>query len=172
MDDQQQFHMTIVTRKRRSDPLQPAAPASENAGHSAHSHHSHGDGQGHHSSGSGAHHSHRHYQDYGTVDLGSLKDSHPAPETCTAPGENGVPAAEAPDRELTQREFLEKYSPVLDRKYRKRSRSKFSLPVILIVVLLAVALLLAFLLPGKSGAGEGAPETLEALDTVDVAAID
>ena len=113
MQEDNQFHLTVVTQKRRHDPNPEETSASKRTEHrSGHS----GQHRAHHSGASHTHH--RHYEDYGTVELGTLKAGRQetAQELMHAAPSNGQ----------LQREFLDKYDPVLSRRFSTRNRNKLT----------------------------------------------
>ena len=172
MSEETQFQMTIVTQKRRphgsGEGEDQTRGASEHRHPSESEHHSHSaEGRQHrHSEGGngsrdGAHSSsrRRHYQDYGTVDLGNLNEPRPKTEP-----ERSVPAE--PSKGAVQREFYDRYDAVLSRRYAKRSRSA-------VVRILAIALLMALIVVvswiGISVLGEETGETLARPDVETIA---
>jgi hypothetical protein len=188
MPEEPQFHMTVVTQKRRRRP-DPVAEALEQARNSAaaressdggrsgddrgeytgerhhqhgehHSehHHSGGDrsGEHHHSEHRSEHHGEHHhsehrrrYQDFGSVNLGSMEDGRPAVV-------EELPEA-APSKGQIQREFYDKYDSVLNRRYATRNKAKANRVLIIVLV---VAFVLIVSLIGIGSIGQDA-ETLE-----------
>ena len=169
MPEESQFHMTVVTQKRvprhepdkarvgkDEKPTPGEAPAAavrgEHHGHpERHEHHAH-----HGQQGSDAHR--RHYNDFGTVDLGSLEEPLP-----TAPFATDDPAA--PSQGQLQKEFYDKYDTVLTRRYQTRNRKKTNR------ILVIVGLLLVILVLSLFGIGALQEQTAETLSKPDVETI-
>ena len=166
MDEAPKYHMTIVREKRRPrhsrapDPAaedrrsrdaaafgaEPMDSSSEASGreHAQKSRRSH--------SGSGRR---RHYSDYGTVDLGAI-----------SPDAGEVPApVRSQGRE--QREFMEKYSPVLNRKYRSRETGGAKSWALIIGSIL-IALLLIYFVFFRSAAEPDTAPSVETIPVIDI----
>ncbi len=151
MPEESQFHMTVVTQKRvprhhaeQKLTQEANAPGTgENPAEGAHrpqqDSHSRRDGAGTHHTHSGSHSEHRRrsYNDFGTLDLGSLEDQKPEAKTAAAP-------ASAPTNGQLQKEFLDKYNTVLNRRYHIRNRKKTVRILAIIALILAVFLLSMF----------------------------
>ena len=158
MDEAPNFHMTIVTKKRRSrsgGSADPGGSPREGGAQPASSRGSAGEtARSPRRSGHSGSHRHR-YDDYGTVDLGAIS---PVDAASVQPHEQG----------RQQREFLEKYSPVLNRKYKKgKGISQFT--VIAGVVLIALLMLVFFMLRSpKEDSGEPRQETIQVIDINDL----
>lgn len=107
---------------------------------------------------------HRHYQDFGTVNLGSMDGQH---------GENAAsrPAPEGPSRGERQQEFFNKYDAALQRRYSTRNRGKL-IRILMISLLSALIVILSLLL--LTGLRDSAEETLAKpeLETIPVASLD
>lgn len=180
MSEETRFQMTIVTQKRRPRGENEGEAARPGEGEQRHStegerHHHSAEGEHHHHSSQSERHGHsegghsregahagsrrRHYQDYGTVDLGNLNGPRPKTEP-----ERSVPAE--PSKGAVQREFYDRYDAVLSRRYAKRSRSA-------VVRILAIALLMALIVVvswiGISVLGEETGETLARPDVETIA---
>ncbi|MBR4700794.1 MAG: hypothetical protein IKP19_03765 [Oscillospiraceae bacterium] len=176
MDQPSQFHMTVVTRKRREGPSgsrQSPAPGPNEAGqhsqaeerrHSG-AHHHHGESHHH----SGEHRSHRHYQDFGTVNLGTLTEQ---PDT----QRESVPQAAKPVSEDAHRQDTsfspEQYAMLLNRKFRKRKSSRLSIVLLVVGVLLVISIMLFVFFRGRSGSSDEGIETLEPLESFDLGDLD
>ena len=196
MQEDNQFHLAVVTQKRRHDqnPEESSAavatePHTHHSGehhmhhggerHTHHSgeHHSHqgGEHRSHHSGEHRSHHSsdhhthNRHYQDYGTVELGALRDGDSGVEE---PIRDCTPAAPlAPTKGQLQREFYDKYDTLFRRRYENRNRGKVMRIVIIAILsgLIAIAgLILIFNLKGQADEPLKAPE----VETVPVVTLD
>ena len=185
MAEESQFHITVVTQKRRHRPegehssdhnaarqaqspapnQAKAAPASaaeqkqaaSSSGHAAHTG----------SSGKGSHHHHRrHYQDYGTVDLGTLGEMQEESRDFTAD-----PNGPTPTQGELQRQFYNKYNDILSRRYFTRNRNKVTRYVI-IALLVALIFLISFF--GINAIHGSVAETLERpeVSTIPVGTLD
>ena len=111
------------------------------------------------SSGSSSRHRHHAYRDYGTVDLGPLPDSR-EPGSVRA-SEPALP--EEPSHGQLQWEFLDKYAPALNRKYKNREKSKLFRLLLIVVSLLLAGLIFSYLLYRQAN-----PEELAEIETVEV----
>ncbi len=178
LEEDTQFHMTIVTRKRRRPPAaQETAPAENDPGtarlsgedhlHDDGSHPHHHSDEHHHSGehqGSGEHGSHRHYRDYGTVNLGNLPDS-PAgaePAAAAADREHFSASEEKPAQDLNQ------FAPIMNRHFRKRKNLRMFFILFLTVILLSVVATVILFLKNQQNTGEIRIETEEPLETVNL----
>ena len=191
MPEEELFQMTVVTTKRR--PRGEGAEASEaeaqsQARHREHSSHHDGEHRSHHdgehrSHHDGAHRSHagethpgsaagsgaarphhRRYNDYGSLTLGELGES-PAAE------EDDAPAQGEPTRGAIQREFYDKYDPVLSRRYSTRNKGKVS-RILMVAALISLILLLVFF--GIGSLGKQGEEKLPkpSVETIPVVTLD
>ncbi len=162
MPDETQFHLTVVTQKRipRRDSPEARRPAAREARVPDGERRPGGARHGHREE----HRSHRHYRDYGTVDLGSLEGA-PSRHAEAEP----VPAA--PTKGAVQREFYDKYDRVLSRRYVGHGQG-FTVRII-VIALLAAAIVLAGWI-GVSLLGSGTGETLPkpVKETLPMATID
>ena len=154
MPEEELFQMTVVTTKRR--PRGEGAEASEaeaqsqarhreHSGHHDGAHRSHA-GEAHpgRAAGSGAARPHhRRYNDYGSLTLGELGEG-PEPE------QDDAPAQTEPTRGAIQREFYDKYDPVLSRRYSTRNKGKVT-RILMVAALISLILLLVFLSIGSLG---------------------
>lgn len=180
MDEQNQLHMTIVTRKRRHSPADAAdapeqrqteASRSGSEHHRSGGEHRHHDGAHHHHEGehrrssnsrrsrSGEHRSRRRYKDYGTVNLGELTD---------APAEHRQVPAAAAVSPASEPNVMDKYAPILNRKYQKRKHTRLAFAVFVALVVLAITV--AAVIIGKKyfSVDESAIETQEPLESIDL----
>ena len=114
--------------------------------------------------GTSYYHHHRHYQDYGTVSLGTLDSpapSHGAPEP-------GPEAPAAPSQGQVQREFYDRYSGVLNRKYQTRNKSNLA-RMLMVVLLLGVIVVISLIAlnsmsaPADTGLEKATRETVPAV---------
>lgn len=170
MAEDTQFHMTVVTQKRvrREEGSQhPAAggnsrpsASDEGARHSSEGAHHSSEGarhsqEGSHHSSAGAYHSResaradrsradsrhrRHYQDFGTVDLGNLNDERPAREASARDFGSG-----APSRGELQRDFFDRYDTALSRRYNTRNKGKVA-RIVFVSLLIALVILVSMIL--------------------------
>lgn len=175
MPDEKQFHMTVVKQKRvlrgeadapqRSGqvPCVEAAPARHDPAASEQaavrqSEHEPSAGK------EGSRFHRRHYQDFGTVNLGSMD---------SRDGENAAasPTSAGPSRGERQQAFFNKYDAALQRRYSTRNRGKL-IRILMIAILSALIVILSLLL--LTGLRESAEETLEKpeLETIPVASLD
>ena len=167
MDEPSQFHMTVVSRKRRENvPDLRSNPAADSEPHPHSAHHFGGEthhSQHHHS---GQHHSHRHYQDYGTINLGCLSGQ---PEERKSSQARQAPTSPASPQDVPA--SGEKYAPILGRKYRKRKSHRTAVIILAaVIVLLLAAFLFGFLQNHTQGSSPDLEpmETLEPLESIDL----
>ena len=180
MPEENQFRLTVVTQKRvprRDAEAQPpseiehSAPASGEPGSRkewAQSHPGSGGQRGMEKSSPGREaHDHRHYRDFGTVNLGTMDG---ASRAASAP-DSEPKKEDAPGRGQLQREFYDKYDTVLRRRYTTRSRAKAT-RFLMIALLFALALLISIL--WVSNLREQTVETIPrpAVETIPVGDLD
>ncbi|MBR6118787.1 MAG: hypothetical protein IKQ04_00525 [Oscillospiraceae bacterium] len=136
MAEEEQFTMTVVQMKRRP---RPGAEAPEGE-HAAAPHHSGGHSRPHDSprgdrEDSPSHTVRRHYNDFGTVNLGVLEEE---------PDAAAQAAGDEPSKGAQQRAFYDKYDAALQRKYSTRNKSKVTRILAAAALMALVVLLLVF----------------------------
>ncbi len=183
MAEESQFHMTVVTQKRvlKRNPQQAEAekpkvpatdtpqPSPQKPDRSPDSRHSADSGHGtaarqHSREGSGAHRRVRHYNDFGTVELGTLEGPHEAAEAREG-------SASEPSRGQLQREFYHKYDSVLNRHFETRDKKKTP-KLLIIAVLLVLILLLSLVGIGSLNAQVGESLERPQVETIPVVTLD
>lgn len=96
----------------------------------------------HRSSGSSSRHRHHAHRDYGTVNLGPLPDSREP----NSGREFEAALPEEPSHGQLQREFMDKYAPALNRKYRNKEKSRLFHLLVIVVALILAGLIFSYLL--------------------------
>lgn len=104
-------------------------------------------------SGSRQRSSRRRYKDYGTVDLGSLRDSIEEERDFT-----DDPNGPTPTQGELQRQFYRKYDAILNRRYFNRNKNKVTRIVVIALIVALVVVIALFTLSSIAG---GEAETLE-----------
>lgn len=178
MPQERQFHMTVVKQKRiprgqaeaaqfsGQEPRAEAVPAPRSSAASEQVRRESAAGQSEHkpSAGEERHRSHhRHYQDFGMVNLGPMDSLHDEKAA-------GLESA-GQTRGERQQEFFNKYDAALQRRYSARNRGKL-IRILMISLLSALIVILSLLL--LTGLRDSAEETLAKpeLETIPVASLD
>ena len=190
MDEKPEFHMTIVTRKRRRSPSEASADpeqakteafrsGSEHHHSSGEHHHSsgehhHSSGEHHHSSGErhhdGSHHSsshrssrpHRSHRHY--QDYGTL-DLGDLPDT---PRERSYPSASIAAAPTPEAQMTDRFAPLLNRKYRKHKNTRLIFGILAAVILLLIAVTAVLLGKKYFSEQDTTIETQEPLESIDL----
>ena len=154
MDETPDFQLKIVREHRRPRSQAPKGPAPAQTAKADAPADQPPPRDSSRSSRSAGHHR-RHYSDYGTIDLGELS---PPGKTRPAPTRTEGQA---------QQEFLERYRPVLDRKYRSDRSGNLAGPALIAGAIL-IFLLLGILVFFRSPAEPDPTPSVETIPVVDV----